>query len=114
MGAEVMARGRRKSKEGCYSQYAGVQHNGGQHKRSVHKQRPYVAYVYIDGKDVCLGTFGSEEKAAQAYDEAQRVLNKEPVNFPDRNDAGLAESVRCRMAAHGVKPVKKEETNEAN
>jgi hypothetical protein len=49
-------------------------------KRGTNNKR-WVAQITIKGKSYRLGSFGSEEKAARAYDERAAALGR-PVNYP--------------------------------
>jgi hypothetical protein len=44
-------------------------------------QKKWQSHLFIDGKDVHLGSYSSDEAAARAYDERAGPLGR-PVNFP--------------------------------
>jgi hypothetical protein len=77
----------------------GAQNQRNAHGRGIHRGKPsssrfrgvsrsgmkWSAHISVNGKNIRLGTFRTEEQAARAYDTAARIYHKEfaRLNFDD-------------------------------
>ena len=93
------ARNAPKPESGFTASYKGVAH---------HKNREnWTAAIQVEGKEIHLGTYATEEEAALAYDAGARLYQGEfaRLNFPEREPISL-EEIQKRRVPKRKSPVK--------